>query len=249
MMIVLSAFAGGMYGQEAKPQELKRWHFTSQVGLHALTFHDSNTGFNEGGVGLNGSGLILTELGYRLHRHLDVGIQVGFQRESSSGFKQLTATTSDFLSFRTSFDCSKLSSFIGLQTKLNYRIGQGDLSLSGAYGFVLQGNRVRARSPNLFTAELRMAELTYNYFSIGLGYTYWATPRFGVILGYTLYSPQIGNLRRNVEISQNNTASYVFASSEVEGVDITEAELSSFRGRVSGNFNDYITIGLTARIF
>ncbi len=244
LIAVLLLFANitWLAAQEAALSSPPRWFFSSHAGLATSTFYPSADASS-------GSGLLLNEIGYRLHRHLDVGVQIGVQRESSSTFSRLEPASNDFISFTTSWNSRKSNVFLGLQAKLNYRVGQGDLSLSASYGIVRHANLVRATSPLPFSARIRMAPLTYSYFNIHFAYTYWATPRYGLMVGFTVFTPQNDNLNRNVEMLDGNITRYTIADSEVEGLEVTDSELSRLRSRIDNTSRQYITVGLTTRIF
>jgi len=94
-----------------------------------------------------------------------------------------------------------------------------------------------------------MAPLTYSYFNIHFAYTYWATPRYGLMVGFTVFTPQNDNLNRNVEMLDGNITRYTIADSEVEGLEVTDSELSRLRSRIDNTSRQYITVGLTTRIF
>ena len=94
-----------------------------------------------------------------------------------------------------------------------------------------------------------MSPLTYSYYTVNLGYTYWATPRFGLMIGFSIFTPVNKGLTRNVEILDGNSVRYVIADLEVEGREATVDQLSGFRSLIDSSSRQYFTLGLTTRIF
>lgn len=231
-----------LVAQEAAPSSPQRWYFSSHAGIATSTYSPRSSNHV-------GSGLLLNEIGYRLTRNIEVGTQIGLQRESGNSYGDSQTTLSGFLPFTASWNSRKSNTFIGLLARFNYRVGQGDLSLSGSYGLNRHSNLVRAKGPQPFSARIRMSPLTYSYYTVNLGYTYWATPRFGLMIGFSIFTPVNKGLTRNVEILDGNSVRYVIADLEVEGREATVDQLSGFRSLIDSSSRQYFTLGLTTRIF
>jgi len=242
--LVILLTSAVLAGQKTINEKPKRWHFSSHLGLDV---YNVNTTSN----GAKGSKLLLAELGYRIHRNVDLGIQLGHQREIWTGYTSYIINVFLPDSPWASWNSRRLSYFIGLQGKLNFRIGQGDLSLSGAFGVNRHTNLTRARSPYPFYVRMKMEPLTDYYTNVQLGYTYWATPRLGLMAGYSVLKLFSGRILPSADYSAGTgtVPFYSISSWESEGVEFDENTLSSLRGLVDISSRHYFTLGLTARIF
>lgn len=242
-MIILLLVAGtALPGQEIVTEKPKRWHLSNHLGLDTYPV-------NAAGNGSKGSKLLLTELNYRLHRHLDAGAQLGYQREWWSGFNSLDAAGGDPVLARVAWNGREHNFFLGLQAKLNFRIGQGDLSLSGSYGLVRHSYLVRASNAAQLQAQFKMLPLTDTYTDFTLGYTYWANAKFGLMIGFNVLKMNHGVRSRNVDYLSGNVPRYVISEMSVEGAELTENDLLGFRKLIDATSRHYLTVGLVTKLF
>lgn len=244
LMVIMMVFLGGvgLVAQKVKEEKQQRWCFSTQFGLD--TYPEFTTSFYS-----TESKMLFAELGYRIHRHLDIGVQLGFMGETTSGFQRIE--NADFRGERleVSWDNQMRNLFAGLEAKLNYRIGQGDLSFGVTFGMLRHGSLFQARSPRPFRAELRMEPLLYGFHKVQIGYTYWATSKFGLVMGLSIFTHDIGNTSRNVYFNQGGTPFYSVKELEVEGLDVTEDDFLALRYLSDNGTTHYLMLGLTAKIF
>lgn len=242
LILAILALNTNLFAQEAGVEKQQRWYLSTQFGVN--TYPGYSSGFTN-----RESKLVFSELGYRLHRHFDVGLQLGLMGETERGTSRIQTLVPGGERLEASWNSHRRNLFIGLGAKLNYRIGQGDLSFSVTFGVLRHTNLLLVKSPRPFKAKLRMAALTYGYHKVQIGYTYWATRKFGLVVGFAIFTQDQGDLTRNVEYSQGGTAYYAVSSFETEGLDIPEEDFLSIRRLVNNSTAHYVTIGLTARIF
>lgn len=239
-LFLLASFS--LVAQQADAEGPQRWYFSTSFGL------DTYPGFYTGSE-VTGSNLALSELGFRVHRHLDLGVQVGLMSKKTAAYNRIVTPALEGEWVLASWNSQQRNLFVGLQGKLNYRVGQGDLSLTSALGLLRHSNLVQASSPFPFRAELRMAPLITGYHFVQIGYTYWATPKFGLILGFSIFTQDTANTTRNVEFGQGGTPFYTIKNSDVEGLEVPDEDFMSLRLLNGNKTTHYIMVGLTARIF
>ncbi|MEM6770758.1 MAG: hypothetical protein AAF597_09265, partial [Bacteroidota bacterium] len=69
---------------------------------------------------------------------------------------------------------------LGLQPRVNFRLGQGDLALAASAGMVSHRNQTIFQSPELGRVVFSASPLVNFYHDVKLSYTYWPTAHFGV---------------------------------------------------------------------
>lgn len=242
LILITLSLNTSLFAQEAGPEKQQRWYLSTQFGLD--TYPGFSTGFFT-----RESKLVFSELGYRFHRHVDVALQLGLMGETELGTSRIQTIVPGGERLEASWNSHRRNVFIGLGAKLNYRIGQGDFSFSVTFGVLRHSNLLLVKSPRPIKAKLRMAALSYGYHKVQVGYTYWATRKFGLVVGFSIFTQDQGNITRNVEYSQGGVGYYTVSSFEIEGLEIPEEDFLGLRRLIHTSTTHYVTLGLTAKIF
>lgn len=164
LIIFLFLLPLSVVAQEQNPPQ--RWsygaYFATEIGAFGRgsseRFPGSSTQFG-------------VEAYYRFHRFVEVGLQVGHHRE----FVERTRILLDLPDpFPPPFLGQQGGLFAGVQTRLNYRIGQGDLSVTGSIGAIRNQYRFEvafyeAENQVEFYSNRRL----FGYLQFSLGYAYW----------------------------------------------------------------------------
>lgn len=223
-----------------------RWQFSLQSGLDLGSYQREYRD-------KTGSSMYQAEGHFRLSRFFDLGLQLGFNRVSNSYWGEYD---SDFQEnpIQVQIHGRKTNRYLGFQPRFNYRVGQGDLSLSMAMGVVHHRNVLRFASPEPYTARLGFRPLIDYYFQLSLGYTYWPTQRIGFSMSLSHLSLEHGKLSGNVDNETTNPL-YLIERGNLPNqggqgnIIIDYTAFGELRERVEASKNLYLTLGVIARPF
>ena len=188
-------------------------------------------------------------LHYRVARWLDLGAEVGHRRSIVDGRRESgglylgeIAVSFDYRTIRTEW-------FAGLAPRVNYRVGQGDLSAT--LGFGVASHRLQMDIPHGSdpggTAEVKFARFSAPYTDLRLGYTYWFHKRIGLYGGLQYRNSQVSRTVSGAT-GRNNAGFYT-----VESVDGATTPTSRQAGwglqePVRKQANLYLRLGSTIRL-
>lgn len=122
---------------------------------------------------------------YRFTRWLGVSASLGYANISETG--DFFLATDGFSRIGTPWTTvaktHRIPAVVG--PELNFRIGQGDLSIAAQFGFIYNKSKVFMASPTA-NYMLRYKPTLDTYNSLSFSYTYWPQERFGVRIGVQL---------------------------------------------------------------
>lgn len=189
------------------------------------------------------------QLHYRVARWLDVGAEVGYRQISNEGRRELGSLFLEEIAVTFDYQTQKTEWIVGLAPRLNYRIGQGDLSATLSFG--VAAHRLAMEVPqdqtNGENNMVRFANFTVPYTSAQLGYTYWWTKRLG-LYGGARYLRSLVSRTTSGATGTNNAGIYVVKSVN-GGTEPTPGEAGwGLQEPVAELKNLFLTLGITIRL-
>ncbi len=237
LCLLLCLCSTALLGQTEVPQS--RWMTSFAVGMD-LARHNQMTAANAAMSDKSTRQITLAQH-FRLSRWLDLGLQVGFQRSSLNGARDFIDESTGLVVLSNWISLRK-NLMLGLQPRVNYRIGQGDLALAPGVGVVHHRNLTSFRSPELGRADFRATPMSDLYFDLNLSYTYWPTTRFGLLFSISYVALQ----HQGNAASTDEAGNYIFTSQNF--INTTQAFApESFQFPVAPSRNTFLNLGLVHR--
>ncbi len=150
---------------------------------------------------------------YRFMRCLAVSASIGYGNVSEAGDYFFTRNGSARIGEPWTFvrKTHRIPAAIG--PELNFRIGQGDLSIAAQFGFIYNQSKVfLANATDGYGLQYKSTLDTYN--SLAFSYTYWPQERFGVRIGIQ-FQDWLSSSYSSTELTANSQQNYPDLSSLV----------------------------------
>lgn len=114
---------------------------------------------------------------YRFSRGFDLGLSLGFNRGRGNGTRD--SENVPRLGPQTNYRHLENSYLLGVAPRLNYRLGQGDLSFTIGLGIMHHRHSKILDRPDEESIQVEYVPVTKPYGEIGVGYSYWVSPKLG----------------------------------------------------------------------
>ncbi|NJC25253.1 hypothetical protein [Neolewinella antarctica] len=243
LFFLLIVFSGCVVGQstDLPPDQPKRWQLAASTGYN-LKYLTTDVPEKYSGQYYQAT------LHYRFRKWLDLGVHFGLSPRASTGVSTSAGrdrdATSSFI-----FRSADRNVQVGIQPRVNYRIGQGDLSAAITIGTMFHRHTETITNPDL-PGEVRIYYQSYvdPYYQFELGYTYWASKSVGVAVSLS-------------KTTQRWIAGSGFVSSDdglqAYDIDRIDGDLGSFESYFTEVYqpkfkplnNLFLNVGLTVRPF
>lgn len=234
VLLILTGAGNSLSGQDdTADRQLSRWVSSLSIGMDLKDY--SKKSFDPAPV--TGSSCISVDTYYRLHRRLDVGIQLGYQKLTGKELLTETLMIGSFKYLGQTWTSRQPNLFGGLQARLNHRMGQGDLAVSATAGLSRHLKVINAVTEFGEKEQLRANSLFSLYHQLRAGYTYWPRQDFGLELAVSWLSMY----HSGSASADSPTRSYDYFDDNLQPVTITRSP------QPVNTHNYYLTLAVVRR--